>query len=83
MPLNDLDIEINYRRNDPRMGQYNYALLQAWRANMDLSPIHSVIRLMMYLSKYISKGEKQSSHFYSLYEECSNESLSVALRKMV
>ena len=55
------------KRNDKWLNKYNRFILQLWRANIDVSPVLSKEALMMYLAKYISKSERQSQAFESLF----------------
>ncbi|KAK3920008.1 LOW QUALITY PROTEIN: Putative replication protein [Frankliniella fusca] len=73
--IDDKDnIELETKKNHPRVNRYNKNLLQIWRANIDISPVISKERLIAYLAKYITKSENKSVQFQQLLNEIINSS---------
>lgn len=53
-------IQINQKRNDPKMNTHNKLQLQAWRSNVDFQIIVDMNKIWMYVTKYSTKGEVSS-----------------------
>ncbi|KAK3932747.1 52 kDa repressor of the inhibitor of the protein kinase [Frankliniella fusca] len=67
-------IDLETKRNHPRVNRFNKEILQLWRANIDVAPVVSRERLVTYLSKYITKAETKSKQFDALLNEVMNSS---------
>ncbi|MCL7022582.1 hypothetical protein MKW94_006297, partial [Papaver nudicaule] len=50
-------------RNDARVNSHNRAVLQAWRGNIDWSPVTTVDSVTKYIGKYAAKSEPASKNF--------------------
>lgn len=60
------EYELEFKRNDPLLNNYNPYIIQTWRANIDFSPVLSKQALINFLAKYISKPEKESQHLMDM-----------------
>ncbi|XP_055328800.1 uncharacterized protein LOC129581629 [Paramacrobiotus metropolitanus] len=55
------------KRNDPRVNRHNRGILQAWRANVDVSAITDKQAVINYVAKYASKGEPRSATYAEIF----------------
>ncbi|XP_034245757.1 uncharacterized protein LOC117647893 [Thrips palmi] len=58
--------DIQFKRNDELVNNYNPWLLRTWRANIDFTPILSETVLCKYIAKYASKCEYKSDVYGNL-----------------
>ncbi|KAK3926023.1 LOW QUALITY PROTEIN: ATP-dependent DNA helicase [Frankliniella fusca] len=56
-------------RNDPLLNKFLELFMEIWRGNLDISPVTSKQKLMMYLGKYISKSEIRSTSLAELFQK--------------
>jgi hypothetical protein len=70
------------KRNDPLLNSYNPTWMLGWRANMDFRPVLSPHAAIAYISKYVSKAEKQSKTYEDILQNAvgqSNDNVRVAV----
>ena len=71
-------------RNDAYIQKYNPIISAIWRANCDFSPIISTIAVLLYIAKYVSKGEPISKLFINTVKEfCSKTDASAPVQKVI
>ena len=56
-------------RNDDRTNAYNRLITMVWKANTDFTPVSGSEAMASYLSKYVTKWEKESTTYLQLVRD--------------